>query len=307
MKASLDYYTDARSVRTRTASCASSRSRRYSINGRAHPRPRSRSRSTTFITRIEEGEVDQHVLRDRARDRAPVVGRAGAGRLRRAAADFLSESLANYSAMMVTEKILGPEAGPPRLRLPDGPLSQRARGSRARRSAARGRGPAVHLLRQGRRRDVHAARAHRRGGASTPRCAASSRSTATAGRRTRRRSICTPSCAPSRPTRCSTCSPTSSRRSRCGTSRPERAVVEPTGTGEYQVTLDVVAKKLRADSIGRETETPMNDLVEIGVFAPGEGDGLGAPLYLKRHRIRSGKQTIRITVPREPARAGIDP
>ena len=51
----------------------------------------------------------------------------------------------------------------------------------------------------------------------------------------------------------------------------------------------------------------MNDLVEIGVFAPGNGDGPGEPLYLTRHRIRSGKQTIRITVPREPSRAGIDP
>jgi hypothetical protein len=51
----------------------------------------------------------------------------------------------------------------------------------------------------------------------------------------------------------------------------------------------------------------MNDFVDIGVFASGMGDGLGAPLYLKRHRIRSGRQTIRITVPRQPARAGIDP
>ena len=70
---------------------------------------------------------------------------------------------------------------------------------------------------------------------------------------------------------------------------------------------------------------PMDDLVEIGVFAPGEGDGFREPLYLQRHRIRSGGQAIRITVPRpahaegsgaiapklreggEPARAGIDP
>ena len=89
--------------------------------------------------------------------------------------------------------------------------------------------------------------------------------------------------------------------------RTQRAEVEPTGTGEYRVTLDVVAKKMRADSVGHETETPMDDLVEIGVFAPGNGVGLGAPLYLTRHRIKSGKQTIRITVPRQPARAGIDP
>ncbi|HEV2146160.1 MAG TPA: M1 family aminopeptidase [Longimicrobiaceae bacterium] len=87
--------------------------------------------------------------------------------------------------------------------------------------------------------------------------------------------------------------------------RTERAVVEPTGTGEFRVTLDVVAKKMRADSVGNETEVPMNDLVEIGVFAP--GDGPGEPLYLERHRIRSGAQTIRVTVPQRPARAGIDP
>ena len=86
-----------------------------------------------------------------------------------------------------------------------------------------------------------------------------------------------------------------------------RAAVARTDDGQYEVTLDVVAKKVRADSAGRETETPMDDFVEIGVFAAGEGDGPGEPLYLERHRIRSGEQTIRVTVPREPARAGIDP
>jgi hypothetical protein len=83
--------------------------------------------------------------------------------------------------------------------------------------------------------------------------------------------------------------------------------MEPTGTGEYEVTLTVGAKKVRADSVGNETEVPMDEWVEIGVFAPGAGDALGEPLYLERHRIRRGEQTIRITVPREPARAGIDP
>ena len=86
-----------------------------------------------------------------------------------------------------------------------------------------------------------------------------------------------------------------------------RAVVEPTGTGAYRVTLDVTAKKLRADSIGKETEVPMNDLVEVGVFARGGGGRGGAPLYLKRQRIHSGQQTISVIVSREPARAGIDP
>jgi ABC-2 type transport system permease protein len=52
---------------------------------------------------------------------------------------------------------------------------------------------------------------------------------------------------------------------------------------------------------------PLNEWVESGVFGAGRGDELGEPLYLERHRIRRGEQTIRITVPREPARAEIDP
>jgi ABC-type transport system involved in multi-copper enzyme maturation permease subunit len=73
--------------------------------------------------------------------------------------------------------------------------------------------------------------------------------------------------------------------------------------GKYEVTLEVMAQKLRADGIGVETAIPMNDLLEVGIFAPGKND----PLYLTRHRIRSGKQTIRIVVPHEPSRAGVDP
>ena len=177
----------------------------------------------------------------------------------------------------------------------------------ARGAAARGRGPAVHRLPQGRGRACTRCASTSARSASTPRCAASSRSTATAG--------------PPYPTSLDlyaelrAVTPDSLQylltdlfeTITLWDVKTERAAVEPTGTGEYRVTLDVVAKKLRADSVGNETEVPMNDLVEIGVFAPGEGDGLGEPLYLKRHRIRSGKQTIRIIVPREPARAGIDP
>jgi hypothetical protein len=45
------------------------------------------------------------------------------------------------------------------------------------------------------------------------------------------------------------------------------------------------------------------------VFAgeAGKERGPGEPLYLKRQRVRGGKQTITVTVPRRPARAGVDP
>src|SRR6185369_9362813 len=65
--------------------------------------------------------------------------------------------------------------------------------------------------------------------------------------------------------------------------------------GRYEVTLEVLAQKLRADGIGVETPTPMNDLIEVGVFASEKTD----PSYVTRHRIRSGKQTIRVIVPQE--------
>ena len=34
---------------------------------------------------------------------------------------------------------------------------------------------------------------------------------------------------------------------------------------------------------------------------------LGRPLHVQKHRVRSGRQTLTITVPEMPARAGIDP
>jgi len=52
----------------------------------------------------------------------------------------------------------------------------------------------------------------------------------------------------------------------------------------------------------------MDDWVEIGLFADGErGDELGRPLYRQKHRIRSGEQTITVTVSEKPVLAGVDP
>ena len=88
--------------------------------------------------------------------------------------------------------------------------------------------------------------------------------------------------------------------------RTERATAKQTATGAWQVTLDIEARKEVVDSTGTSTEVPMNDLIDIGVYAPAE-DQLGEALYLQRQRIRSGKHTITVTVPRKPAHAGIDP
>ena len=74
------------------------------------------------------------------------------------------------------------------------------------------------------------------------------------------------------------------------------------------------AKKLRADRLGKETEQPMNDWIDIGAFAkaPAKPDPkidakVGVPLYLEKQRIHAGAQKVTIIVDQIPYRAGIDP
>lgn len=80
--------------------------------------------------------------------------------------------------------------------------------------------------------------------------------------------------------------------------KTEQATAKQTKTGAWLVTLTVDARKMRVDSIGRETNVPMNDWVEIGVFAPAnKGQKTGQTIYLQKHRIQSGKQRIAVMVP----------
>lgn len=88
--------------------------------------------------------------------------------------------------------------------------------------------------------------------------------------------------------------------------RADSARAEPDGAGAFRVTLYVDASKTRTDSVGGQKQIPMNDLVDVGVFAGGSTADLGEALYRKQHRLRNGKQEIVVTVPRRPALAGID-
>ena len=82
-----------------------------------------------------------------------------------------------------------------------------------------------------------------------------------------------------------------------------------TSAGSWDVRLDVRARKVVYDEAGVETDVPMNELIEIGVYGPAEkgGDELSAPLHVQKHLMRSGKQTITLTVSKKPLLAGIDP
>jgi ABC-2 type transport system permease protein len=98
--------------------------------------------------------------------------------------------------------------------------------------------------------------------------------------------------------------------------RAVTAQAEKQSDGSYMVTLAVTAKKMRADSTGAETDTHFGadqnngaDYIDIGIFAKSDGktSSLGAPLYMKKYRIDRPQMQITVRVTGEPHKAGIDP
>lgn len=88
----------------------------------------------------------------------------------------------------------------------------------------------------------------------------------------------------------------------------ETATAKQIKGGSWQVTINLRANKLVVDSAGTETKLPMKDWVEIGVFAPAEeGKEVGKQLYLQKHLIKSGRQTIMLTLQDRPANVSFDP
>ena len=80
------------------------------------------------------------------------------------------------------------------------------------------------------------------------------------------------------------------------------AKARPLPDGKFEVDLKIAAKKLKAGELGQETEVPLADYVDIGVL-----DADGKPLYLEKKRIEHGEEEFTIVVDGKPARAGIDP
>lgn len=79
--------------------------------------------------------------------------------------------------------------------------------------------------------------------------------------------------------------------------------------GKYLVRLAVDAKKLRADGKGVETTLPLDESIDVGVFGEREKDGEKEEtvLYLAKHRLNREKTTIELVVDDKPSEAGIDP
>ena len=73
--------------------------------------------------------------------------------------------------------------------------------------------------------------------------------------------------------------------------------------------MEVEAKKVYADSLGNQTQTDLNDWLEIGVL--GEilvnGKMEEIPIYLKKVFITDSLTTFTVQVDQKPIKAGIDP
>jgi ABC-2 type transport system permease protein len=86
------------------------------------------------------------------------------------------------------------------------------------------------------------------------------------------------------------------------------ATAKKTTASQYQVAIEVEAKKLKADAEGNESEVPLNDWIEIGAFAKPEKDKkFGRTLYRRRVLMTQSKNRYTFQVNEEPAEAGIDP
>lgn len=79
----------------------------------------------------------------------------------------------------------------------------------------------------------------------------------------------------------------------------------PSAGGKYQVDVDVEARKSYADGQGKETEAPLSEWIDVGVFRGTKQDL--EPLLLAKQHITAKKGHYTFTVDKEPAFAGIDP
>jgi ABC-type transport system involved in multi-copper enzyme maturation permease subunit len=78
--------------------------------------------------------------------------------------------------------------------------------------------------------------------------------------------------------------------------------------GKYDVTLDVEAHKFKADPKGNESEVALDDWIEIGAFAkPAKGRKYGRTLYRERIHMTGAHGTYTFTVNELPDKAGVDP
>ncbi len=90
--------------------------------------------------------------------------------------------------------------------------------------------------------------------------------------------------------------------------RTTQAEYEQLEDGRYKIYLGVICEKFRADAKGEEASVELNDWIEIGAFAaPEPGKRYGKTLHRERKRITSREASFQFVVESLPEKVGIDP
>ena len=78
--------------------------------------------------------------------------------------------------------------------------------------------------------------------------------------------------------------------------------------GGYEVTVEVAAKQYEDDGHGKENEETLDSWFDVAVFPEANEPLEGVkPLYIERHRLRSGKQALTVYVSKRPGIVALDP
>lgn len=90
--------------------------------------------------------------------------------------------------------------------------------------------------------------------------------------------------------------------------RTHEATYRKLDNGKYEVTIKVECRKFVADDQGKETEVEFEDELEVGAFAaPKPGGKYGETLYRDKVNAKSGDNEFTFIVDVVPDKAGIDP
>jgi ABC-2 type transport system permease protein len=87
--------------------------------------------------------------------------------------------------------------------------------------------------------------------------------------------------------------------------RAVSATWQETPDHKYKVVMHVKSRKLKANGDGAETEVPLHDLIEVGVFSGATNHE--QPIHVEKRWITQADSTIEFVVDTKPTRAGIDP
>ncbi|MBK9285732.1 MAG: ABC transporter permease [Sphingobacteriaceae bacterium] len=79
--------------------------------------------------------------------------------------------------------------------------------------------------------------------------------------------------------------------------------------GKFKITATIECYKSQSDSVGKAKEVDLNDWIDVGVFGKNDNSSkiLGESFYLKKHKFNKKSNTLEVIVDQEPFMFGVDP